>query len=257
MHKAANAILEPITQNDQNSRKSLVELVDVEVTHALLSDMVDGAYNDLREDLAAQIGWDYLSVLENAFVPLTSPLFPGMVNDWLYTGRAIMLNTAPVNAGWMVAMREDFGSEVYWRIFLRTRFQDGSQGMPLYDLPWNFNSRSSGDPLAYEQGGALFEKVPPGFWFDFTQLAMSKGWERLPALITWRSAIPAARYNEYVFRNGLDWLSAMGEIYPSEALYTPTPVAPPTHSPTPTRWPTRTPIPTRTPWPTRTASPTP
>jgi TolB protein len=235
-----------------NGRQHIVPLDDVEAPYPMLNDLVDESYRALRTRLADMIGWDYLSTLENAYVPLTTPLFPGLLGDWLYSGRAIAINPAPMNAGWMVVVREDIGSMTYWRIYLRTRFQDGSQGMPLHNLPWNFNARYSGDPRAYEEGGNLAARVPSGYWVDFTHLAASYGWERLPALTTWRSAFTASRFNEFIASDGQDWLSAMLEIYPAEALATPTPVLPPTYTPTATRWPTRTPTLTRTPWPTRT-----
>jgi TolB protein len=223
----------------------------------MLHDQVNESFDSLRKELSTRLGWDPFSSLENAYVPLTSPLFPGMLNDWLYTGRAITLNPSPINAGWMVIVREDFGPYIYWRLFLRTRFQDGSQGVPLSQAPWDLNARYGGDPRAYEQGGTLAPAIPQGYWLDFTALAASYGWERLPALTTWRSALPAARYNEFVHTSGLDWFNAMVEIYPIEAVYTPTPVQPPTFTPTATRWPTRTPLPTRTPWPSRTPTATP
>ncbi len=208
-------------ENNQGSpgeRRLVVPILDVEAPYPMLQDMVNESFIALRQSLMARIGWDYLSSLENAYVPLTSPLSPGMLEDWLYTGRAYSLNPAVVNAGWMVVMREDFGSETYWRIFLRARFQDGSQGRPLHELPWDLYSRYSGDPRTYEHGGAPASIIPPGYWVDFTDLAASKGWERLPALSTWRSAITSARFNEFVLTDGLDWYSAMLEIYPPEAL---------------------------------------
>jgi len=263
LRQVAKATIEPAWQTGINQvvgipagRQRLVELEDIEAPYPLLSDLVDESFNALRSRLADHIGWDYLASLDNAFIPLTSPLFPGMLSDWLYTGRAFTLNPAPINADWMLVMREDFGSEIYWRVYLRTRYQDGAQGRPLHDPPWNFNARFSGDPRQYEDGGAFSRAIPGGYWYDFTELAASFGWQRLPALVTWRSALPAARFNEYAFTDGLDWQSAMGELYPAEALHTPTPVLPPTHTPTATRWPTRTPTPTRTPWPSRTPSPT-
>jgi TolB protein len=238
-----------------NGRQRLVPLDEVDAPYPLLQDLADESFMALRRALATRIGWDYLSTLENAFVPLTSPLFPGMLDDWLYSGRAFALNPAPASAGWLVVVREDYGPSTYWRLYLRTRFQDGSQGRPLHQVPWNLAARYSGDPRAYEAGGAPMATIPPGYWLDFTDLAASYGWERLPALSTWRAALPAARYNEFVLRQGLDWYSAMREIYPEQALYTPTPIQPPTYTPTPTRRPTRTPTPTRTPWPSRTPTP--
>ncbi|MGD9092424.1 MAG: hypothetical protein PVF74_06230, partial [Anaerolineales bacterium] len=237
-------------------RQQLVMVEDVEAPDPMLNDLVDESFIALREALATQIGWDYLINLENAFVPLTAPLYPGMLNDWLYTGRAFTLNPAPINAGWMVVTRQDYGSETYWRVFLKTRFQDGSQGQPMHVRPWDFHARFNGNPHTYEQGGEFRQSIPAGYWIDFTELARSYGWKRLPALTTWRSAIQTARYNEFIHPDGLDWNAAMREIYPAQAIYTPTPVLPPVHTPTRTPWPTRTPTPTRTPWPTRTPSPT-
>ncbi len=233
---------------------------DIQAPYADLQDAVDESFLQLRTRLASDLGWDFLSTLENAFVPLTTALDPGEAGDWLYTGRAIAVTTLPMNAGWLAVVREDFGSETYWRVYLRTRFQDGSAGQPLHDLPWDFNARYGGDTQAYEQGGALLQAIPPGYWVDFTAEAAAYGWERLPALSTWRAAYPAARFNKFILTDGLDWRSAMLELYPSEALVTPTAVVPPTRTPSPTyRWyQTSTVTITYTPRPTYTPiSPTP
>ena len=233
---------------------------EVQAPYPLLHDAVDEAFQALRARLATDLGWDFLASLENAFVPLTVGLDPGRAEDWLYTGRAMAVTTLPINAGWMVAVREDFGSETYWRVYLRARFQDGSAGQPLIALPWDFNARLGGNTSAYEQGGALFKAIPPGYWVDFTAEATVFGWERLPALSTWRAAYTGAQFNEFILANGLDWRSAMLELYPPEALVTPTVVLPLTRTPTPTfRWyQTTTPTRTFTPRPTYTPiSPTP
>jgi TolB protein len=245
-----------LDQSLPSGRQQVVDLPDVDAPYPLLQDLVDESFIALRKTVARQVGWDVLASLENAFVPLTAPLFPGKLNDWLYTGRAFSLNPVPMNAGWLVVAREDYGAATYWRIYLRARFQDGSQGQPLRSRLWDFTARYIGDPQAYEQGGAPSAFVPPGYWIDFTRLAASYGWERLPALSTWRYAMAAARFNEFVFLDNLDWYSAMRQVYPAEALYTPTPVMPPTFTPTNTRRPTLTRTATRTPWPTRTPTPT-
>ena len=97
--------------------------------------------------------------------------------------------------------------------------------------------------------------IPPGYWLDFTRLAEAYGWERLPALSTWRSSYPAARFNEFALTDQLDWQSAMLEVYPAEALVTPTPITPTPEPSRTARPPTSTATPTRTPW--RASSPTP
>jgi len=259
--------------SDNGGRYQLSPLAGVEAPQPYLHDITDESFSALRAQLAKETGWDFLSTLENAYVPLTSPLDPGMGNDWLYTGRAYALNTLPINAGWLVVIRDDFGSETYWRVFIRSLYQDGSAGIPLHDQPWDFNSRNNGDTTTYEQGGVKQPSIPPGYWIDFTALARSYGWERLPALTTWRASYQAARFNEFVLTGGLNWQTAMLEIYPPETMITPSPVYPPTRTPSPTsRWyisptptSTSTPRPTFTPFqvsPTsspamQTASPTP
>jgi TolB protein len=243
--------------SDNGGRYQLSALAGVEAPQPYLHDMTDESFSALRAQIATEAGWDFLSTLENAYVPLTSPLDPGMGNDWLYTGRAYALNTLPINAGWLVVIRDDFGSETYWRVYIRSLYQDGSAGIPLHDQPWDFNARNNGDTSTYEQGGTKQASIPPGYWIDFTSLAYSYGWERLSALTTWRASYPAARFNEFVITNGLDWQTAMLEIYPPETMITPSPVYPPTRTPTPTsRWYTSpTPTVTSTPRPTLTPFP--
>jgi TolB protein len=250
------------------NRQRLVVLPGMQDDSLALQDRVDESFNALRARVAAEVGWDFLSNLEAAFTPLTAPPGPGMLEDWLYTGRGFSFNTAPVSAGWVLTVREDYGAQTFWRIFLRTRFQDGSQGRPLTDYPWDFSARYSGNGLAYEHGGAKMEAIPAGYWLDFTELAAGYGWERLPALHTWRQAFSSTQFNKFVLSQGRDWFSAMLELYPHAALDTYTPVPSPTETPTLTKSPTitptltrtpwlsRTPTPTRTPWPTRTPTPT-
>ncbi|MCX8062312.1 MAG: hypothetical protein N3D16_07005 [Anaerolineales bacterium] len=234
-----------------SGRQRLKSLEGVKAPFAYLHEQVFEAFQALRQAIEERAGWDYLSRLENAYLPLSSPAFPGFYGEWLYTGRGIALEPAAMNAGWLVVVREEFGAELYWRLYLKTRFQDGSQGMPLRDLPFDLNARYRGDPLAYDRGGAWMSAAPDGYWIDLTELAQRYGWQRLPALPTWRTALSTARYAMLVKQDQIDWYAAMLELYPAEALYTATPL------PSPTITPTRTTIPTRTPTLTKTPSPTP
>jgi TolB protein len=231
-------------------------LSDIEAPDPRLADQVDESFNALRMRVAREAGWDFLSTLESAFIPLTSPLGPGQHEDWLYTGRAFSFTTAPISAGWVVVARQDYGPFTYWRVYLRARYQDGSQGAPLTDRPWDFSMRYSGTPQAYESGGAPAPAVPPGYWIDFTRLAAAYGWQRLPALSAWRQAFSLTQYNKYALTEDLDWFSAMLQIYPRAALNTYTPVPSPTNTPTITDTPTYTPTLTNTPWLSRTPTPT-
>ena len=244
---AANG--QPISEGAAN-RWSLVDLPNVQAPYPQLHDLANEAFNALRERIQWEAGWDALASLENAFVPLTSDLDPGFGEDWLYTGRAFAINSLMTNAGWMVAVREDFGAQTYWRLYLRAQAQDGTLGIPLHDLPWDLRARHNLDPQVYEQGGT-YSEVPPGYWVDITSLAAQYGWERVPALPNWRTFFRGARFTEFTLTDGLDWYSAMLQLYPPDVLVTPTRLLPPTLTPTRTPTATSTPTNTRTPRPTR------
>jgi hypothetical protein len=115
------------------------------------------------------------------------------------------------------------------------------------------NARSNGDPQVYEAGGKWAEAVPAGYWIDLTDMAGRYGWNREAALVNWRTFYQGTRFNELVMTGGLDWKSAMLQIYPPEILSTPTQPAPVSKTPTPypawykTRVPTQTSSPTITP----------
>ncbi len=248
----------PTSQSNVDSpsgRAVLVPLVDVDAPDPRLLDEVNDSFEALRSFTAGELGWDLLASLENAYVSITSPLPPGLTDDWLYTGRAFAVTTSPVQAGWIVLVREDFGTQTYWRMYVRARFQDGSQGLPLKEVPFNLNARYSGDPSVYEQGGKLMDSIPGGYWVDFTDIALRFDWERQPALLNWRAFYQAARFNKFVLSGGLEWRTAMLNMYPVEALISPSPITPVTPSATPSRTPTPTITPTSTTTPTPSPAP--
>lgn len=231
----------------------LVSLENLQAPFPQLHDLVDESFNALRARVLFETGWDALANLENAFIPLTTSLEPGLEEDWLYTGRAFALNTLMSNTGWMVTVREDIGAHTYWRLYIRCTTQDGSLGEPIHSSPWNLNARYELDPLTYEQGGT-YAPIPSGYWVDLTALAAAYGWERLPSLPNWRNYYAGTRFTEFALTGGMDWYSAMLELYPAEALITPTQVLPPTLTPTITPSPTETRRPTRTPGPSPTTT---
>jgi TolB protein len=240
--------------NVPQGRAWVVTLQGVKAPYPQLHDLVDESFQALRSRVAVLAGWDALANLENAFLPLTTPPDPGMGDDWLYTGRAFTLGPSLVSAGWMAVVREDFGRQTFWRVYLRTRAQDGSEGQALSQIPWDFAARST-DPNAYDNGGRLMASVPAGYWLDLTSLTIQYGWVRLPATTDWQMYFPGARFNEFAMTQGLDWRSAMLELYPPEVLVTPTMVLPPTRTPTITpRW-YLSPTPTRSPTSRPTSTP--
>jgi len=240
------------TPPSEGSRYSLIRLPGVSAPRPVLSDHVNEAFNALRERVIKEVGWDFLGNLDFAFVGINDPLPPGFYyNDWLFTGRAFAISEAIVRAGWVEVFREDIAGETYWRLFVRTRYKDGTLGKPLRGYAWNFNPRFDDNPTAYDQGGSYRETIPEGYYVDFTSLAAEYGFNRQPALPNWRSFYAGTRYSEFAFVDSLTWEEAMLEIYPPVAIVTPTPF----HTPTPT--PTRTPRPTATPWWVQYQTPTP
>jgi TolB protein len=255
--------IELTTSGSTVDRLSLATLPGVTAFNPSLSDAVDEAFNALRTRTALDLGWDFLSTLEYAFVGINDPLPPGLsYDDWLFTGRAFAFSQAAVQAGWIEVVQEGFGGQTYWRVYVRAADQDGSHGEPLRTQSWDFQGRYDGDPQSYDQGGRKNENITPGYYVDFTQLAADYGFERVPALPNWRTYYHGARFNEFVYRDSRTWMAAMLEIYPHEAIITPTPFQTPTPTPTRTprptptswwwRWPTPTPVPTNTPFSTPT-----
>jgi TolB protein len=238
-----------------SGRLSLVDLRGVNAPNATLVGGADEAFQSLREAVASRVGWDFLGRLDHAFVGLNDPLPPGFAyNDWLYTGRAFSVTKEAANAGWLYAVREDLVGQTYWRLYVRTNKQDGSEGEPLRRHPWDFSARFDGDPNHYDQGGAPMKDLPTGYFVDFSSLAAAYGFERQPALPNWRTFYEGARFDEFAYTQGLDWVTAMLQLYPASAIATPTRYSTPTVTPTRTPWPTPTPWWWR--WRTPTASPT-
>jgi TolB protein len=198
-------------------RSGVVAIEKVNVENAYLADSANESFNALRKALGQKIGWDFLNSLDDAYLPITSPASPGIVQNWLFTGRAIAVNSVPMDANWMVVSREDLNGQTYWRLWLKCLDQTGACGEPLRTSVWDFSSRYSGDTVAYENGGRL-STPSAGYWFDFTEFAHRFGWERLPAQTNWRAYLPGSLFNNFVFSEGKTWQQAMLEIYPPEVL---------------------------------------
>jgi len=236
---------------------SLVAIPNLTAANPVLSDRVDEAFAGLRQTTAQAIGWDFLNTLDNAAIDINAPPPPSLdFNSWLKTGRAFDIAQAAEQFGWVKITREDFGFHTFWRVWLLAAVQDGTEGEPLRLPPWNLAARYSGRPQPYDAGGEYASVLPPGYFVDFTTLADDYGWSRVQAETNWRQFYPGIMYWRFEHRDGLDWLTAMREIYSEQAVATRTPVPSPTDTPTITKTPTSTITSTRLPTRTPTVTPT-
>ncbi len=234
------------------NRYQLIPIEDVQAPYSMLHDLANESFSALREKLKIETGWDVLANLEAAFLPIASINEPGMDENWLYTGRAFKINYIPMNVGWMMITKEEYGTQTYFRLYARPLYQDGSMGKPVIKRAWNINARFASNPASYERGGELSMSFPEGYWVDITDLALRYDWERIPATPNWTTFFQGAQFNLFAMRQGLTWRSAMLELYPVEIFITPTAEVPPTITPTPTQRVFRTKTPTITPTPTLT-----
>lgn len=146
--------------------------------------------------------------------------------SWHKTGRALdlALELKVNGVDQLRQVRDDLGSTIYWRLYLRTAQQDGSQGEPLKDNPWQYwwHIVPDEDRAAYDAGGRRLS-IPAGYYVDLTEIAKRHGWERIAAYAIdddyhWRSDSNATEYWHYERTDGLTWWEAMLQIYPLDTL---------------------------------------
>ena len=207
----------------------LVSLEDIAVADPRLNDAVVESYRAWREEVREKTGWDYLGQLSDVLRD------PGYVSrkpygylTWHKTGRAVDLRFElpdPDDEGrdQLLIVRQDVGQRTYWRLFIRCRAQDGSQGRPLTERPWVFwfLLDEEKEPEAYEAGGRP-TSIPPGYYEDFATIARRHGWHGIPAFeeedYDWRWDSLGREFWHYQKPDGLTWYQAMQQIYPEETL---------------------------------------
>nr|MCU0476323.1 DPP IV N-terminal domain-containing protein [Anaerolineae bacterium] len=217
---------------------------DVQAPSPNLSDRVNDSFNALRERVLQASGRDFLGRLDDAFWDINQRPQPGEdPRNWHKTGRAFSIGRNSALGGFppdVEVIREDGEVETRWRVFLRVAdaAQDGQLGEPLRALPWDFNSRTSNDVVAYQNGGKPKDSIPSGYYIDLTELAEDYGWQAYPAGSDWRLNFNAINYWMFYKPDGLTWLDAMRELWTEDQLGgfapTNTPLALPTDpAPTP------------------------
>jgi TolB protein len=146
--------------------------------------------------------------------------------SWHKAGRALdlALEYKVDGADQMVLVREDLGENVYWRMYLRTAQQDGTQGEPLKHNPWLFwwHIVPDAEPEAYAEGGKRLP-IPAGYYADITAIAKLHGWERIACYAIegdyhWQTDSNGTEYWHYERTDGLIWWDAMRQIYASDTL---------------------------------------
>jgi len=204
-----------------------------------LTDHVDDSFVTLKNNVERLAGWDFLGRLDSMWWPLPRPANPGQdFRNWHKAGRAFDIvqayNTGEVPQIELILV--DHLNATHWELYVRTAIQDGTQGEPLTSRPWDFASRTSGDVEAYENGGRVRQSIPSGYYINFTELARVYGWTPASADRTWRSNWSGVLYWQYEKQDGLDWWTAMEQLYErpdlEAAFFTPTPQ--PTRTPTAT-----------------------
>jgi TolB protein len=123
----------------------------------------------------------------------------------------------------LLVVREDLGAQIYWRLYLEAREQDGAMGEPLTVAPWVFwfNLDPGQEPEAYAAGGKP-DAIPAGYYLDLTRLAKRHGWHRIASYeeadFDWKSDSVGREFWHYERTDGLSWWEAMGQVYPLATL---------------------------------------
>jgi TolB protein len=185
-----------------------------------------------QQDLFQASGWDFLNKTLGSWRNIDQVRKREMYAydygflSWHKTGRALDLSLEHKvdGANLMVLTREDLGEQIYWRMYLRTAKQDGTQGEPLKDNPWLhwWHIVPEHDPEAYDAGGKR-QPIPGGYYADVTAIAKRHGWERIACYAIegdyhWNTDSNGTEYWHYERTDGLIWWAAMQQIYTAEQL---------------------------------------
>ncbi len=213
--------VEAVAEPEAGQPPALLFPVEVNAPSPYLSDAVDQSFAALRQRVIAEAGWDFLGRLDGMFEAIDAGRLPDQsTQSWNKAGRAFdfYFREALGFEPQVELVKLDVNGETYWRVFVKTAVQDGSQGEPLRALTWDLQARSGDDPSYYEQGGKWRDSVPSGYYIDFTALAADYGWEWVPANVNWRTYFPDIRFWHYEKQDNLTWEAAMQQLYTEDEL---------------------------------------
>lgn len=192
-------------------------------SYGIVSSTVSESFRALRNRVVSESGIDFLAQLSD-MTRLISYICDTTCDtlSWHKSGRAIdtLLSLERNGREMLLLVREDIHAEVHWRVYLRAAKQDGSQGEPLKEPPWNI-SRNARATIAPGQGG-YEDSIEYGYFVDFTELARQYGWNRISAHddvdFDWRNNREALEYWHFQKEDSLNWWEAMQEVYPPDQL---------------------------------------
>ena len=185
-----------------------------------------------QQDLLQASGWDFINKTLGSWRNIDQVRKREMYAydygflSWHKTGRALDLSLEYKvdGANQMLLTREDLGEQIYWRMYLRTAKQDGTQGEPLKDNPWLhwWHIVPEHDSEAYDAGGRR-QPIPGGYYVDVTAIAKRHGWERIACYAIegdyhWNTDSNGTEYWHYERTDGMVWWDAMQQIYTPEQL---------------------------------------
>ncbi len=206
---------------------SIVELPEfslgIPYSTVRLNSKVAQSFRRLRERVLNASGVDFLVDISDALRPLDLETSDSDYLSWHKAGRAVDTLWDLGWYGryaWLEVVREDRNGEVFWRLWVRCRVQDGSCGEPLTEQPWDFSYAARWERFPGEGGGP--RGFLDGYYVDFTTLAHDEGWLRISSYehsdFDWRTDKNALEYWHYQRTDGLTWWEAMRELHTPEEL---------------------------------------
>jgi hypothetical protein len=146
----------------------------------------------LRDTVLNSAGFDFLGVCGDISRPANyTSTKDGVANrSWHKTGRAFDYDQECKN---LVIVSEPNGGKQFFRTYLKTAKQDGSQGKYL---------------KVKDYRGA----VVTAWLFDFTEAAEMIGFKRIPAWNGWQKNYNRREFWHYQYDQGLTWHEAMQQL---------------------------------------------